>query len=72
MDCDTEVRPGMDIPFSSLVQLVLQNDVEILNCRTVWSEAALAASPGACKRGLDLYAVILALRRIAAHERTST
>lgn len=56
----------MDIPFSSLVQLVLQNDVEVLQCRTVWSEGALEATPGACKRGLDLHAVILALRQISS------
>jgi hypothetical protein len=70
MDCDAEVRPGMDIPFSAMVQLVLMDDAEVLHCRTVWSEAALAATPGACKRGLDLHAVILALQQIAARERS--
>jgi hypothetical protein len=70
MDCDAEVRPGMDIPFSGMVQLVLLDDVEVLQCRTVWSEVALASTPGACKRGLDLHAVILALQQIAAREQT--
>ena len=70
MDCDAEVRDGMDIPFSSIVQLVLMDDTEVLQCRTVWSEAALEATPGACKRGLDLRAVTLALRQIAAGEST--
>lgn len=70
MDCDAEVRNGMDIPFSSMVQLVLMDDAEVLQCRTVWSEVALAATPGACKRGLDLQAVTLALRQIAARDQT--
>jgi len=70
MDCDAEVLSGMDIPFSSMVQLVCMDDAEVLQCRTVWSEGALEATPGACRRGLDLRAVILALRQIAAREQT--
>jgi hypothetical protein len=65
LDCDLEVREGMDIPFSSIVQLVLEGDEEVLHCRTVWSDAALEASIGACKRGLDLRALMLALRELA-------
>jgi hypothetical protein len=45
-----------------LIQLVLLNDDEALQCRTLWSDSALEAARGACKRGLDLYAVMLALR----------
>jgi hypothetical protein len=52
----------LDIPLGSLVQLILQNDEEALHCRTLWSDAVLEAARGACKRGLDLYAVISALR----------
>lgn len=61
-DCDIPAQDGMDIPLSSLIQLILLNDEEALQCRTLWSEAALAAARGACKRGLDLQAVMLALR----------
>ncbi|RJP52410.1 MAG: hypothetical protein C4586_02860 [Anaerolineaceae bacterium] len=52
----------IDIPLSSLVQLVLLNDEEALHCRTLWSDSVLEASRGACKRGLDLHAVMITLR----------
>ncbi len=61
-DCDIPARDEMDIPLSSLVQLILLNDEEALQCRTLWSDAVLEASRGACKRGLDLHAVITVLR----------
>ncbi|HSO12019.1 MAG TPA: hypothetical protein VLT51_06560 [Anaerolineales bacterium] len=61
-DCDIDARDDMDIPLSSLVQLVLLNDEEALQCRTLWSDSVLEAARNACKRGLDLHAVITALR----------
>jgi hypothetical protein len=61
-DCDIDIRDGMDIPLSSLIQLILLNDEEALQCRTLWSDSVLEASRGACKRGLDLHAIIIALR----------
>jgi hypothetical protein len=61
-DCDVPLTNEMDIPLGSLIQLVLQNDEEALHCRTLWSDPVLEASRGACKRGLDLHAVMLALR----------
>ena len=61
-DCDIDVRDEMDIPLSGLVQLILLNDEEALQCRTLWSDTVLEASRGACKRGLDLHAVLTALR----------
>ncbi len=62
-DCDLDIpAEEMDIPLSSLVQLILLDDEEALHCRTVWSDAVLEASRHACKRGLDLRAVIAALR----------
>ena len=61
-DCDIDGRDEMDIPLSSLIQLILLNDEEALQCRTLWSDSALEAARGACKRGLDLYAVMIALR----------
>ena len=61
-DCDINAGDEMDIPLSSLVQLVLLNDEEALQCRTLWSDSVLEASRGACKRGLDLHAVMIALR----------
>ena len=61
-DCEINIHQEMDIPLSSLVQLVLLNDEEALQCRTLWSDSVLEASRGACKRGLDLHAVLTALR----------
>lgn len=72
MDCDLEVRTEMDIPLSSMVQLILEGDEEVLHCRTVWSDAVLEAARGACKRGLDLPAIMLALRQIASSGRMMT
>ena len=65
-DCDIHIHDEMDIPLSSLVQLVLLNDEEALQCRTLWSDSVLEASRGACKRGLDLRAVLIALRKESA------
>jgi len=61
-DCDLSVEDEQDIPLGSLIQLVLQNDEEALQSRTLWSDTVLAASRNACKRGLDLHAVITVLR----------
>jgi hypothetical protein len=61
-DCDINGYDDMDIPLSSLVQLIMMNDEEALRCRTLWSDFVLETSHGACKRGLDLHAVMLALR----------
>jgi len=61
-DCDIDIRDEMDVPLSSLVQLILMNDEEALQCQTLWSDSVLEASRGACKRGLDLYAVMTLLR----------
>ena len=61
-DCDIPLTGEMDIPLGSLVQLALLDDDEALHSRTLWSDSVLEASHGACKRGLDLHAVIIALR----------
>jgi hypothetical protein len=61
-DCDIDARDEMDIPLSSLIQLILLNDEEALQCRTLWSDSVLEASRGACKRGLNIHAVMIALR----------
>ena len=65
-DCDIHIHDEMDIPLSSLVQLVLLNDEEALQCRTLWSDSVLEAARGACKRGLNLHAVLIALREESA------
>jgi hypothetical protein len=61
-DCEVPLTGEMDIPLGSLVQLALLDDEEALQSRTLWSDTVLEASRGACKRGLDLRAVMIALR----------
>lgn len=56
---------NMDIALDSLVQLVIENDEEVLNSRTLWSDDVLASIRYACKRNLNLSAVFLALRQEA-------
>jgi hypothetical protein len=64
-DCDVSIENELDIPLGSLIQLILQNDEEALQCRTLWSDAVMEASHHACKRGLDLHAVMTVLREEA-------
>ena len=66
-DCDLPSCEAMDIPLSSLVQLILLDDDEALECRTLWSNSVLEAARGACKHGLDLRAVMTVLREEANH-----
>ena len=61
-ECELPMSDAMDIPLGSLVQLILLDDEEALHCRTLWSDSVLEASRGVCKRGLDLRAVMIALR----------
>jgi hypothetical protein len=58
-----------DVPLGSLVQLALLDDEEVLDSRTLWSDAVLEASHGACKRGLNLPAVMIALREESLRRR---
>lgn len=62
-DCDIHFSDDLDIPLGSLIQLALQNDEDTLHSRTLWSDAVLEAARGACKRGLDLPAILLVLRQ---------
>jgi hypothetical protein len=62
LDCDIEIPGEMDIPLSSLIQLILHDDEEALQTRTLWSDRVLRAARGACSRGLDLHVIMLALR----------
>ena len=68
-DCDVPLAEEMDIPLGSLVQLALLDDEEALDSRTLWSDAVLEASHGACKRGINLPAVMVALREESLRRR---
>jgi hypothetical protein len=61
-DCSLDLPGEMDVPLPSLIEMVLLDDEEALETRTLWSDAVLEASRGACKRGLNLHAVMLGLR----------
>jgi hypothetical protein len=60
--CDLDSSPDMDVPLTTIIQMVMFDDEEVLTCRTVWSENVLVQSAHACKRGLNLHAILLALR----------
>ena len=68
-DCEVPLAEEMDIPLGSLVQLALLDDEEALDSRTLWSDAVLEASHGACKRGINLPAVMIALREESLRRR---
>jgi hypothetical protein len=61
-DCDLAQVPEQDVSLSTLVQLIIMDDEEVLSTRTLWSDEALEKSKVACKRGLDLHKVLLTLR----------
>jgi heterodisulfide reductase subunit C len=48
-----------------LVQMVLWNDEEVLGTRTLWSDEVMTEARNACTRGINLQAVLLALREVA-------
>ncbi|HET7091756.1 MAG TPA: hypothetical protein VFL17_24245 [Anaerolineae bacterium] len=63
--CNTNLAPDQDVTLEILLQMVVMNDEEALTSRTLWSDAALASAPKVCSNGLDIEAVMLALRREA-------
>jgi hypothetical protein len=42
--------------------MVMYDDEEVLTCRTLWSDQVLEEAAYACKRGLKLDTILLALR----------
>jgi len=62
LDCEINLPDEQDVPLGSLIQMALMDDEEALRSRTLWSDAVLRASRGACRLGLDLSAVLGALR----------
>jgi hypothetical protein len=60
--CDIDPADDMDVPLTTILQMVMFDDDEVLTCRTLWSERALNEASHACKRGLNLSAILLALR----------
>lgn len=65
LDCEVSCPENIDIPIGSMVQMVMFNDEEVLTCRTLWSDCVLSKARLACSRGIDIHAVMLALREEA-------
>lgn len=65
LDCEVSCPDEVDIPIGSMVQMVMFDDEEVLTCRTLWSDCVLSKARLACSRGIDIYAVMLALRQEA-------
>lgn len=63
--CDGIPSHEMDIPLTSLVQLINLNDEEVLTSKTLWSAEVLRYAKKACTRQLNLEAIILTLRKEA-------
>ena len=65
LDCEVSCPEDIDIPIGSMVQMVMFGDEEVLTCRTLWSDCVLSKARLACSRGIDIRAVMLALRQEA-------
>lgn len=63
--CNGVLGKEADIPLESVVTMIILNDEEVLSSRTVWSDQVLDASRAACTGGIDMYAVLQALREEA-------
>ena len=63
--CDLPDAEEQDIPLGSLVQMIIFDDEEVLTCRTLWSDKVLEDASKACKRNLQLRAILLSLREEA-------
>ena len=63
--CDTALDPSADLSLTSLIQLILLNDEEVLTSRTVWSDLVLENARQSCIREIDIEAVLLTLRQEA-------
>ncbi|MFC2063650.1 hypothetical protein ACFLXB_00950 [Chloroflexota bacterium] len=62
--CDLDGSRELDIGYASLVQMVLHNDLEVLETKLVWNDAALDVASKATNKDLDLRVVITTLRNI--------
>ena len=62
LDCEVSCPDDMDIPVGSMIQMIMFDDEEILTSQTLWSDCVLAKARLACHRGIDISAVMQALR----------
>jgi len=69
--CDLTSAEDMDVPLTTIIQMVMFDDEEVLTCRSLWSERVLNEAARACKRGLKLDTILLALRSEASQRAAS-
>lgn len=62
LDCEVSCSDDLDVPIGSMIQMVMFGDEEVLTSRTLWSDCVLTKARLACSRGLDISAVMQALR----------
>lgn len=66
LDCEVSCPADeLDIPVGSMIQMVMFDDEEILTSRTLWSDCVLSKARLACSRGINISAVMVALREEA-------
>ncbi len=63
--CEAYLGPGMDLTFGEVLQAAARDDLQALTNRTLWNcDRALADRPR-CQEGIDIAAVMAALRQEA-------
>ena len=65
LDCEVDCPEELDIPLGSMIQMILFDDEEVFSSRTLWSDCVIENLRSACQRGLDIRAIMLALREEA-------
>jgi heterodisulfide reductase subunit C len=65
LQCESCAEPEMDLTIRHLIGCVLADDDSVLESETLWSGRTLSRATHLCPFGLDLEAVLLALREEA-------
>lgn len=60
--CSDLAIQDMDLSLESLIIMVQMNDDEVLTSRTLWSNRVMKEAKKACNGGINLPAVMMALR----------
>ncbi len=63
--CSAALDEGMDVTVRQLMQMVLADDADVLESRTLWSRRVFRRAPRLCPFGLNMELVLLALREEA-------
>jgi hypothetical protein len=66
--CDDLLADGMDVPFGELLRLAAVDDRRALTCSSLWCCEPLLSTRLCCQAGLDIPAVVRALRDEALHQ----